>query len=56
MKVTIQTDDQTIEIPDAVKPPWQWRTFLVVDRGIPGHLTYVPIDRVDTIDIEGVEV
>jgi hypothetical protein len=55
MKVTIQlTDDGTIEIADAVKPPWKWRSFLVIDRGVPGQLTYVPIERVDTLDIEGV--
>lgn len=55
MKVTIQTiDDGVVEIADAVKAPWQWRRFLVIDRGIPGHLVYVPIERVDTIELEGV--
>jgi hypothetical protein len=39
---------------DAVKPPWHWRTFLVIDQGVPGQLKYVSSDLVESFDVEGV--
>ena len=56
MKVTVQLDDQVVTYDDAVKAPWQWRSFLCIDRGIPGHLVYFPIEHVQTFEIEGVKV
>lgn len=56
MKVIINRTDgnDPIVIADAVKPPWTYRTFLVVDRGIVGHLTYVPNDLIESFEVEGV--
>lgn len=51
IRVTVtRADDSVLEF-DAVKAPWIWRGFLAIDQGLPGHMTYVPLDSVESFDL-----
>jgi hypothetical protein len=45
-----RTDGMTNEF-QAVKPPWTWRTFTVIDTGTQ-RLSYIPTELVDVIEME----
>lgn len=44
-----RTDGTTNEF-QAVKPPWNWRTFVVIDTGTE-RLSYIPTELVDVIEM-----
>lgn len=51
--ITVKRTDGGVNEFRAVKPPWNWRTFTVIDTGT-GRLSYIPTDLVDVIEMDDV--
>jgi hypothetical protein len=55
MKITVNVVNGEPLSFSAVKPPWQWRDFLVIDTVGNGVLTYVPLSMVESFTVPAFE-